>query len=70
MWQGHGPGKFFGRSVNFPHFDQNFLYILCLARACPGFFWWPCLSALAHSTGKIRHCCHQIDLDIKHVTIK
>ncbi|KAJ0736321.1 hypothetical protein HanPI659440_Chr11g0442131 [Helianthus annuus] len=38
LWQGHGPGKFFGHSVNFPHFDRNFLYILCLARACPGFF--------------------------------
>ncbi|MFS8013242.1 putative RNA helicase [Helianthus anomalus] len=38
LWQGHGPGKFFGRSANFPHFDRNFLYILCLARACPGFF--------------------------------
>ncbi|KAJ0683342.1 hypothetical protein HanPI659440_Chr16g0657291 [Helianthus annuus] len=37
-WQGHGPGKFFGRSVNFPHFDRNFLCILYLARACPGFF--------------------------------
>ncbi|MFS8000592.1 hypothetical protein Hanom_Chr12g01180211 [Helianthus anomalus] len=38
LWQGHGPGKFFGCSVNFPHFDRNFLHILCLARACPGFF--------------------------------
>ncbi|MFS7934140.1 hypothetical protein Hanom_Chr05g00388071 [Helianthus anomalus] len=37
-WQGHGPGKFFGRSANFPHFDRNSLYILCLARVCPGFF--------------------------------
>ncbi|MFS7941099.1 hypothetical protein Hanom_Chr05g00472151 [Helianthus anomalus] len=36
-WQGHGPGKFFGRSANFPHFNRKFLYILCLARACPGF---------------------------------
>ncbi|MFS7940859.1 hypothetical protein Hanom_Chr05g00469251 [Helianthus anomalus] len=26
-WQGHGPGKFFGRSANFPHFDRIFLYI-------------------------------------------
>ncbi|MFS7985409.1 hypothetical protein Hanom_Chr11g00998031 [Helianthus anomalus] len=32
-WQGHDPGKFFRRSANFPHFDRNFLYILCLARA-------------------------------------
>ncbi|KAJ0535223.1 hypothetical protein HanIR_Chr09g0428361 [Helianthus annuus] len=32
-WQDHGPGKLFGRSANFPHFDRNFLYILCLARA-------------------------------------
>ncbi|KAJ0956525.1 hypothetical protein HanPSC8_Chr01g0015831 [Helianthus annuus] len=23
-WQGHGSGKFFGRSANFPHFDRNF----------------------------------------------
>ncbi|MFS7975791.1 hypothetical protein Hanom_Chr10g00884841 [Helianthus anomalus] len=38
IWQGHGPSKFFGRSANFPHFDRNFLYILCLARAFPGFF--------------------------------
>ncbi|KAM0012188.1 hypothetical protein Hdeb2414_s0055g00756441 [Helianthus debilis subsp. tardiflorus] len=38
LWQGHGPGKFFGRSANFLHFDQNFLYTLCLARACPVFF--------------------------------
>ncbi|MFS8031864.1 putative trans-zeatin O-beta-D-glucosyltransferase [Helianthus anomalus] len=55
-WQGHGQGKFFGRSANFPRFDRKFLYILCLAWACPGFFWCPCLSALARSTGKIRHC--------------
>ncbi|MFS7914391.1 hypothetical protein Hanom_Chr02g00152801 [Helianthus anomalus] len=32
-WQGHGPGKFFGRSANFPHFDRNFVYILCSALA-------------------------------------
>ncbi|MFS7990890.1 hypothetical protein Hanom_Chr11g01064271 [Helianthus anomalus] len=32
-WQGHGLGKFFGRSANFPHFDRNFLYILFFARA-------------------------------------
>ncbi|MFS7963644.1 hypothetical protein Hanom_Chr08g00740781 [Helianthus anomalus] len=38
MWQVHGPGKFFGRSANFRHFNRKFLYILCLARACPGFF--------------------------------
>ncbi|MFS7889001.1 hypothetical protein Hanom_Chr00s000003g01601621 [Helianthus anomalus] len=24
MCQGHGPGKFFGRNANFPHFDRNF----------------------------------------------
>ncbi|KAJ0556880.1 hypothetical protein HanIR_Chr07g0318801 [Helianthus annuus] len=41
MWQGHGPGKFFGRNANFPHFDRNFLHILCLARACPNFFLVP-----------------------------
>ncbi|MFS7945082.1 hypothetical protein Hanom_Chr06g00519801 [Helianthus anomalus] len=23
-WQGHGPGKFFCRSANFPHFDRIF----------------------------------------------
>ncbi|MFS7957427.1 hypothetical protein Hanom_Chr07g00666261 [Helianthus anomalus] len=38
LWQGHSPGKFFSRSANFPHFDRNFLYILCLARVCPDFF--------------------------------
>ncbi|MFS7903319.1 hypothetical protein Hanom_Chr01g00022681 [Helianthus anomalus] len=38
FWQDHGPDKVFGCSANFPHFDRNFLYILCLARACPGFF--------------------------------
>ncbi|MFS8011758.1 hypothetical protein Hanom_Chr14g01312861 [Helianthus anomalus] len=32
-WQGHGPGKFFVRSANFPHFDRNFVYILCSALA-------------------------------------
>ncbi|MFS8007259.1 hypothetical protein Hanom_Chr14g01258921 [Helianthus anomalus] len=32
-WQGHGPGNFFGRSANFPHFNRNFVYILCSARA-------------------------------------
>ncbi|KAF5812140.1 putative DNA recombination and repair protein RecA [Helianthus annuus] len=36
LWQGHGPDK--SRSANFSHFDRYFLYILCLARACPGFF--------------------------------
>ncbi|MFS7956048.1 hypothetical protein Hanom_Chr07g00649961 [Helianthus anomalus] len=41
LWQGHDPDNFFGRSSNFPHFDRNFLYILCLARACPGFFLVP-----------------------------
>ncbi|MFS7889374.1 hypothetical protein Hanom_Chr00s000004g01606241 [Helianthus anomalus] len=29
---GH-PDKFFGRSANFSHFDRNFVYILCSARA-------------------------------------
>ncbi|MFS7985145.1 hypothetical protein Hanom_Chr11g00995071 [Helianthus anomalus] len=38
LWQGHGPGKFYGRSANFSHFDRNFLYILVLARACLGLF--------------------------------
>ncbi|MFS7971367.1 hypothetical protein Hanom_Chr09g00831891 [Helianthus anomalus] len=38
VWQGHGPGKFSGRSAKFSHFDRKFSYILCLARACPGFF--------------------------------
>ncbi|MFS7909095.1 hypothetical protein Hanom_Chr01g00090741 [Helianthus anomalus] len=33
LWQGYGPGKFFGRSVNFLHFDRNFVYILCSALA-------------------------------------
>ncbi|MFS7929885.1 putative transcription factor Nin-like family [Helianthus anomalus] len=32
-WQGNSPGKFFGRSANFPHFDRNFVYILCSAMA-------------------------------------
>ncbi|KAJ0794848.1 hypothetical protein HanPI659440_Chr04g0143721 [Helianthus annuus] len=36
--QGYDPGKFFGRSANFPYFDRNFLCILCLAWACLGFF--------------------------------
>ncbi|KAF5782800.1 hypothetical protein HanXRQr2_Chr11g0500361 [Helianthus annuus] len=28
-----GPGKFFGRSAIFSHFDRNFVYILCSALA-------------------------------------
>ncbi|MFS8025136.1 hypothetical protein Hanom_Chr16g01471391 [Helianthus anomalus] len=39
LCQGHGPGKFFGRNVNFLHFDRIFLYILYMfGPGKPGFF--------------------------------
>ncbi|MFS7929654.1 hypothetical protein Hanom_Chr04g00335101 [Helianthus anomalus] len=38
LWQGHGPGKFLGRSANFSHFDRNFLYILVSVSFGPGTF--------------------------------
>ncbi|MFS7936874.1 hypothetical protein Hanom_Chr05g00420911 [Helianthus anomalus] len=54
LWQGHGPGKFFGRSANFPHFDRIFFINTMFGPGLPGLFLVPV--SFGPGTGKIRHC--------------
>ncbi|MFS8017789.1 hypothetical protein Hanom_Chr15g01384561 [Helianthus anomalus] len=41
LWQGHGPGKFFGRSANFSVFRSKFFIYTMFGPGLPGLFLVP-----------------------------